>query len=146
VYTYDVYGHRIAKSIDADGAGPATSQTERMVYDGSNIALTLDGQGTQTHRYLFGPRMDQVLADKAQTRFNWLLVDNLGTVRDVIDSNGVVLDHLTYDSFGQVTNETNPNVDFRYGYTGRERDEETGLYYYRARYVDPFTGRFIEPI
>jgi RHS repeat-associated protein len=39
--------------------------------------------------------------------------------------------------------ETNPNVDFRYGYTGREWDEETGLYYYRTRYYDPTNGRFI---
>jgi RHS repeat-associated protein len=28
-------------------------------------------------------------------------------------------------------------------YTGREFDAETGLYYYRARYYDPATGRFI---
>ena len=28
-------------------------------------------------------------------------------------------------------------------YTGREFDSETGLYYYRARYYDPTTGRFI---
>jgi RHS repeat-associated protein len=34
-------------------------------------------------------------------------------------------------------------VEFRYGYTGRELDSETGLYYYRARYYAPTTGRFI---
>jgi len=28
-------------------------------------------------------------------------------------------------------------------YTGRESDAETGIYYYRARYYDPATGRFI---
>jgi RHS repeat-associated protein len=142
-YTYDAYDRRIAKSIDADGSGTATPVTERMVYDKDNIALTFDGQGTQTHRYLFGPGVDQVLADETQTSVNWALVDNQGTVRDVIDSNGVVLNHLTYDSFGNVTSETNPNVDFRYAYTGRERDEETGLNYYRARYYDPTNGRFM---
>jgi RHS repeat-associated protein len=31
----------------------------------------------------------------------------------------------------------------RYGYTGREQDEYTGLYYYRARFYDPQIGRFI---
>lgn len=30
-----------------------------------------------------------------------------------------------------------------YAYTGREWDQETGLYYYRARYFDPKIGRFI---
>ncbi len=141
--TYDAYDRRIAKSIDTAGSGPATSVTERIVYDGSNIALTFDGQGYQTHRYLFGPGVDQVLADETTTGINWSLVDNQGTVRDIIDSSGGVLNHLIYDSFGRVTNETNSNVDFRYGYTGREWDKETGLNYYRARYYDASTGRFL---
>jgi RHS repeat-associated protein len=29
-------------------------------------------------------------------------------------------------------------------FTGRELDEETGLYYYRARYYDTFKGRFLQ--
>jgi RHS repeat-associated protein len=37
----------------------------------------------------------------------------------------------------------NLDVDFRFGYTGRERDEETGLYYYRARYYDAAVGEFV---
>jgi RHS repeat-associated protein len=32
-------------------------------------------------------------------------------------------------------------LSFRY--TGRELDSETGLYYYRARYYDPYIGRFL---
>jgi RHS repeat-associated protein len=142
-YTYDAYDRRIAKVIDVDGSGPAMSVTERMIYDEDNIALTFDGQGVQTHRYLYGPGIDQVLADETQTSVNWALVDNQGTVRAVIDNNGIVLNHISYDSFGNVTSETNPNVDLRYGYTGRELDQETGLDYYRARYYDPTNGRFI---
>ena len=30
-----------------------------------------------------------------------------------------------------------------YGYTGREMDEESDLYYYRARYYNPGSGRFL---
>ncbi|NEQ42458.1 MAG: hypothetical protein F6K00_02405 [Leptolyngbya sp. SIOISBB] len=33
-----------------------------------------------------------------------------------------------------MTSETNPDFDFRFGYTGREQDDATGLMYYRARY------------
>lgn len=58
----------------------------------------------------------------------------------MIDNAGTVLNHIVYDSFGQVTSETDPSLDFRFGYTGRERDEETGLLYYRARYYDPAVG------
>jgi YD repeat-containing protein len=69
-YTYDTYDRRIAKTIDPDGAGAAPVQTERMVYDGDNIALTFDGNGTQTHRYLHGTRVDEILADETTTGVN----------------------------------------------------------------------------
>ena len=61
----------------------------------------------------------------------------------MIDNDGNVLNHFSYDSFGNVTVESNPDVDFRFGYTGREFDEKSGLYYYRARYYDPAVGQFI---
>jgi len=48
-----------------------------------------------------------------------------------------------YDASGQITSETDDNVDHIFGFTGRERDEESDLYYYRARYYDPSTGQFI---
>ena len=143
-YTYDVFDRRIAKEIDPDGDGAAISEVERFVYDGEYIALTFDGGGNLTHRYLHGTGVDQVLASEdAQGEVLWALADNQGTVRDVVDATGVVVNHVTYDSFGGVTGESNTGVDFRFGYTGREFDEETGLYYYRARYYDAATGRFI---
>jgi RHS repeat-associated protein len=73
----------------------------------------------------------------------WALSDQQGSVRDVINSQGQLLNHIRYDSFGNITSQSNANVDFRFGYTGREFDEETGLYYYRARYYDAAIGRFI---
>ncbi|MEK0192848.1 RHS repeat-associated core domain-containing protein [Microcoleus anatoxicus] len=34
-------------------------------------------------------------------------------------------------------------MGFRFGFTGRELDGETGNYYYNSRYYDPQVGRFI---
>jgi RHS repeat-associated protein len=62
-------------------------------------------------------------------------------VVDLVDGAGNVLNHFVYDSFGNRTATT--AADFRFGYTGRELDGESGLYYYRARYYDPSLGRFI---
>ncbi|MGB7415483.1 MAG: RHS repeat-associated core domain-containing protein, partial [Thermosynechococcaceae cyanobacterium] len=143
-YAYDAYDRRIEKSVDLDGNGPLGAEVERFVYDGDHIALVFDGEGNQTHRYLHGDYVDQVLAEElADGSVRWALTDNQGTVRDVVDSDGNVLNHISYDSFGNVTGETNPDIDFRFGYTGREFDEETGQYYYRARYFDSGVGRFI---
>ena len=143
-YTYDAYDRRIAKVIDADSEGSTVPTEERFVYDGDHIALVFDGDDNQTHRYLHGPKIDQVLAEETtdgETR--WALADHQGSVRDVIENQGTVLNHIIYDSFGQVINQSNSTVYFRYGYTGRELDQESGRYFYRARYYDPGVGRFI---
>jgi RHS repeat-associated protein len=50
-----------------------------------------------------------------------------------------VLTTRRYDVFGNLE----LGAANGYAFTGREWDGETGLYYYRARYYDPKTGRFI---
>jgi RHS repeat-associated protein len=117
--------------------------TERYVIDRNQIALVFDGAGVQTHRYLYGTAVDQVLADETATGMVWALADREDTVNDLVDNSGNVVNHITYDSFGKVVNQSNSSVVFRYGYTGREQDAETGLDYYRARYYDSGVGRFI---
>ena len=135
-YAYDVNNQRIGKKIDG-------VVSERYVLDRNQIALVFDGAGNQTHRYLYGTGVDQILADETPTQTLWALSDRQGTVADLIDNNGAIVNHLTYDSFGKVVSQTSPSVVFRYGYTGRETDAETGYYYYRARYYDAGVGRFI---
>jgi RHS repeat-associated protein len=145
-YTYDVYDRRIAKSVDADGPGGNAAVVTRYTYDGASIVLTFDGDQAAdlTHRYLHGPTIDQILADEdAGNDILWPLTDNLGTVRDLVDDAGSVQNHIEYDSFGNVTAESNAAIDHLFAFTGRERDEETGLQYHRARYYDPAVGRWV---
>ena len=112
-YIYDVFDRRIGKEIDTDGEGPNEAEIERYVYDGSHIALVFDGDGNLIRRYLHGPNIDQILASEDENgEVLWTLTDHQGTVRDLIDNSGTIVNHITYDSFGQVTSETNPNIDF----------------------------------
>jgi RHS repeat-associated protein len=143
-YTYDVYNQRIAKTVDTDGDGVAVAKTERYVYGpDQNIALVFDENGNVNHRYLFGDGVDEIEADESNGNVLWALTDHLGSVRDVVDDSGTVLNHVVYDAFGGVTSQTDESVVFRYGYTARELDAESGLQYNRARYLDSFTGKFI---
>jgi RHS repeat-associated protein len=135
-YIYDGNNQRIGKRIDG-------AVVERYVIDRNQIALVFDGNGVQTHRYLYGTQIDQVLADETATGMVWALADNQGTIRDLIDNSGSVVNHITYDSFGKVVGQSNAGYELRFGYTGREQDSETGLDYYRARYYDASNGRFI---
>jgi RHS repeat-associated protein len=143
-YVYDTFDRRIKKSYDADGPGSGAAVVTRYVYDGDDIALQFDGSNNLTHRYLHGPAVDQILADEQiGGTLLWPLTDNLGTVRDLVNSSGTVQNHIKYDSFGKVTSESNSAVDHIYAFTGREPDEETGLQYHRARYLDVVVGRWV---
>ncbi|MEE3717618.1 RHS repeat-associated core domain-containing protein [Tumidithrix elongata RA019] len=141
-FKYDIFDRRIAKTVDLDGAGAGAAVTERYVYDRDHIMLVFVGANLK-ERYLYGANLDQVLAVEASSQVNWTLSDYLGTVRDLVSSAGVVQKHIKYDSFGNVTAQSAPTVKSRFGFTGREFDSETGLYYYRSRYYDSAVGRFI---
>jgi RHS repeat-associated protein len=133
-YLYDAQDKRVGKQLDG-------IKIERYIYDGEDIALVVDAQGTLIERYLYGDSTDSVLAVERDGTISWSLADRQGSVVDLVDEDGTVLNHFVYDSFGNRTQTS--GVEFRYGYTGRELDGETGLYYYRARYYAPTTGRFI---
>lgn len=95
-------------------------------------------------RYLHGSGLDKILAQEDATgEVLWYLSDNSGTIRDIVSNDGAVVNHLVYDSFGNVIAQTNPLLKTRYLFTGREYESEVGLYYYRARYYDSSLGRFI---
>lgn len=63
-------------------------------------------------------------------------------MRNLADDAGDLLATYTYDGFGNVLSDSNPGLGERYQFTSRERDEETGLQYSRARYYDAATGRW----
>ena len=95
-----------------------------------------------TTRYLYGPVIDQLFARYANGEVDWYLGDYLGSVRQIVRTDGTVLDQLTYDSFGKILSETNPTNGDRFKYTAREYDALFAKYYYRARYYGPDVGRF----
>ena len=84
--------------------------------------------------------------------------NQLGSIIALTNSTGVVMQVYSYDAFGKVyvvtgnwTGTTMIDISTYTGYTysntrlytGREYDRESGLYYLRARYYSPDTGRFI---
>jgi RHS repeat-associated protein len=144
-YIYDVNNQRIAKTVDLDGQGANPATTTRFVYDRNNVALEFTGSATvPSTRYFHGTNVDQVLAQESSNTTTWLLSDQIGTTRDLVNNSGTLLNHFTYDSFGNQTGSTpNATVDTRYKFTGREFDGETGDYFYRSRYYDPEVGRFL---
>ena len=59
----------------------------------------------------------------------------------ITDSVGAVVGSSEYDAFG--TRRTPTGIQYRFGFTGEQRDAETGFIYLRARYYEPAVGRFV---
>ena len=67
--------------------------------------------------------------------------DHLGSTSYITDATGEVYQHLEYFAFGETFVEEQGNTDkLPYKFNGKELDEETGLYYYGARYFDAKTS------
>ncbi len=60
-------------------------------------------------------------------------------------ASGDIVQRFEYYPFGQESYVLNPNLELEVSFTGQKYDDETGLYYYRARYYDPQLARFIQP-
>lgn len=73
--------------------------------------------------------------------------NHLGSTQYVTNEQGVIYEHLEYFPFGETWVEEWRNAADRqpYRFTSKELDEETGLYYYGARYYDPRTSVWQSP-
>jgi RHS repeat-associated protein len=134
-----MHGRRIAK-ISKNG------ESYRTLYHSNDSWIDFDVSGAVKNRYLFGDNVDQILArERASGALAWYATNELGTINRVVDAHSSDNPgaHYSYTAFGKNTVEGNTDMADRFRFTGREWDEETELYYYRARYYDPHLGRFI---
>jgi RHS repeat-associated protein len=138
-YTYDALDNRIG--MDENGTQTWT------LYDGSDPVMDFNSSGSLEMRYLNGPTgdlVDTVIArESAGGTIAWYLPDRLGTIRDLLNNSGSIIDHVDYSAFGTQLDESSPsNGDRMMGFAGMERDTVTGLNLAVNRVQNPGTGRW----
>lgn len=146
-YGYDAFDRRVSRREDNIPIG-TLNRGEFYIWDGDDVVLDFvdaTGSGTESldRRYLWGLATDEILADEpAGGSTRWMLGDRLGTVRDLANGDGDLINgsHVVYNSFGKIVSGTPAT---RFSYTSQEYDDDTGLYYYNARWYDAKTGRFM---
>jgi RHS repeat-associated protein len=70
----------------------------------------------------------------------------MGSSNIITDRSGALADHYENTAFGKERyNEGTPAFALSHRFTGQILDEDTGLYYFNARYYDAELGRFIQP-
>jgi len=157
-YTYDHENRWVRKILDSDGDGDTDASTV-LIYDGNQILLRFDhcgagdaAAGDLKHRHLWGPQIDQLLADEQVTSLGiagsvvWPLGDHLNTVRDLATYDSgtdstTIANHRVFDAFGKAASETNSNLACLFAFTGRPYDVSTALQNNLNRWFDPHVGR-----
>jgi RHS repeat-associated protein len=133
-FKYDPFGRRIYKS--------SSSGTSVYAYDGDNFIEETNSSGGVVARYAQTQNVDEPLAMLRSSTTSYYQADGLDSVSSLSNAAGALAQTYTFDSFGNTT-ATTGSLTNPFRYTGREFDSETSLYYMRARYFDPATGRFI---
>jgi RHS repeat-associated protein len=149
-HTYDPYGRRIS-TTDADGA------VTRYLNDGAHVLADLDATGGVLRTYFYGPNVDELLAMTVHTgvvvQTYYAIRDHQNTIWAWVNTNGAVVESYDFDAWGRLLSVTDGNgnaqkasaIGNRYLFQGREYSWTTGLYYFRARWYDPVTGRWLSP-
>jgi RHS repeat-associated protein len=134
-FKYDpLLGRRIYKSSSA--------ATSIYAYDGNNLIEETNSSGAAVARYSQGLNIDEPLAMLRAGTTSFYHADGLGSITSLSNSSGAIAQTYTFDSFGNLTGSTG-SLTNPFRYTAREFDAEAGLYYFRARYYDQSTGRFL---
>ncbi len=171
IATYDGEGR--VQTITGLTAMGVSEGTIRYYYDGngnrvmkvicSGSLCTSATAGAQITTYVYDA-LGQLAAEygppASVTGTQYLFQDHLGTTRLMVSSTGQVTQCYDFAPFGD---ELGPTVGPRSGcyealmypsasqastalkFTGQERDTETGVDYFGARYMSPWQGRFTSP-
>jgi RHS repeat-associated protein len=145
---YDGDGNRVSKTVTT----ATNTTTTYYVMDELNPSgyaqvleehVSLNSQpSTLNAVYTYGHTLiSQDRLDGATWRTSFYGYDGHNNVRYLTDVSGNVTDTYDYDAFGNLTAASGDTVNC-YLFTSEQLDVDLGLYYLRARYHNPDTGRF----
>jgi RHS repeat-associated protein len=134
-FTYDFAGNLIQQA----DTGTSINLTKAFVLDSlTNVAFETADDGS-SYDVLSGRSTDSHLAiiqSSGQPQYG--LTDAINSTVVTVDQSGGVKSQFLYDAYGKTT----ATGTYPFQFTGR-MPVSSGLYYYRARFYSPTTGRFI---
>lgn len=155
-YLYDAQGDRVAKgtinswSCDVTQNGFQLSASYVTGPNGQQVT-EFDGTGNWVHSNAYAGR--ELIATYTNdgggalgnSNVHFFLSDWLGTKRVQLSVIGVVENTWANQPFGDMCSNCGGGGDDEQHFTGKERDSESGLDYFGARYYASSMGRFMSP-
>ena len=150
-FTYNGEYDRVKMNISQNGNNVLTRYYLGNCYE-------LDQTSSSKEKlYLFGDFYDAgavYIKEGSSKGIYYILRDYLGSITHIVDSNGALVQELSYDAWGRLrnpatqevyTHEQQPALFLGRGYTGHEHLTQFGLVNMNARLYDPLLGRFLSP-
>jgi RHS repeat-associated protein len=129
-------GYEIFRRRNGNGSVTLERETLHIMDDKRRIALV------ETKTVDVSTPANTLLSTLTRYQFD----NHLGSASLELDEQGAVISYEEYFPYGSTSYQAvRRGVEVshkRYRYTGKERDEETGLYYHGARYYAPWLGRW----
>ncbi|MDE6624896.1 MAG: hypothetical protein K2K56_00850, partial [Lachnospiraceae bacterium] len=135
-YTYDYAGNRTSKTVNEKDTTFYVNDTSGSL---TMVAAETDKDGKETVYYTRG---EELLSMERKGEVCYYLYDGHGSVRTLTNGAGRITDRYSYDAYGNLL-EKEGDTENEFLYTGEQYNANTGLYYLRARYMNPSTGTFI---
>ncbi|MBK8424243.1 MAG: hypothetical protein IPL30_10165 [Elusimicrobia bacterium] len=135
-YVIDGRNRRVGRKVNG-------TLTQGYLYDGQlRIVAELDGANNVTARYVYGTRPNVPEWLEKGGQMYRIITDHLGSPRLVVNAaSGAIVQRMDYDSWGNITTDTNPGFQI-FGYAGGLYDQDTKLTRFGARDYDARTGRW----
>ncbi len=139
----------VTLAYDGDGrrrSRQTPSATRLFVYDFEKVLQETDDTGLTQKQYASTEEQyGDLLSAYGDGQANYYAFDGLGSTDALLAPDGTASDKWAYRAFGLET-QTQGTDDNRFTWVGKQGyydDREEGLYFLRARYYDPATGRFL---
>jgi len=127
-----------------DGDGQRVKKSSGRLYWGAGPLAESDANGTLVAEYVFVNGQRAMRRDVSTGAMLYYFLDHLGSTSVVANSSGTIENESDYLPFGE-ENAFQNSTEQHFKFTGKERDSETGLDYFGARYYGSSMGRFMSP-
>ncbi|HXA02799.1 MAG TPA: RHS repeat-associated core domain-containing protein [Cytophagaceae bacterium] len=164
-YLYDGGGNRVKKIVRKQGGGYNSTTYIDSIFEYTKTSSFADRIDTdpkiEIGKWIIGADNDgeqntlhimddsariatrRIGADLGDTKpaIKYNIDDHLGSSSIQLDNTGTLISWEEYYPFGETS--FGGYTKKKYRFCGKEKDEESGLYYYGMRYYSPWTCRFV---
>ncbi len=145
-YLYDAAGQRVKKLVRRQGGATEVTHYLNQVFEHHRWSGPAAGENNQIHvmddqQRIALARVGPAHPDDRGPAIAYHLADHLASCTTTLDDTGALTNREEYTPYGETSFGSFSRK--RYRFTGKERDEESGLAYFAARYYSPGLARWL---